>query len=96
MPRALPLLVARAARGLGGVGSGQEDLAGQVVIDVSRVPPMPSCAPLVCLLEVLRRRLGPAVRLTLTGVPSWVSAPLIGCGLGPNTELYDRRGRLWN
>lgn len=95
MPRALPVLVERAAQGLVGNG-GARKAAGQVVIDVSNVPPMPSCAPIVCLLETLRRRLGPAVRLTLTGAPPWVSAPLIGCGLGPNTEMYDHRGRWWN
>ncbi|WP_214401110.1 hypothetical protein [Pseudonocardia lacus] len=92
LARTIPYLVADVRRRLGEVaGPGEAD----VVIDLSAVPPAPACAPLLLLFRLVRRLVGPAARVLVTGVAPALSACLVS-GLPDGVVLVDRSGRHWS
>jgi hypothetical protein len=70
-------------------GAGRE-----VVLDLSAVPPMPTAAPLLFLIRLLRRLTGPGGRIDVTGVTR-LTAALVTHDLPDNLTLVKTRGRRW-
>lgn len=87
--RSISLLVTDARRRLARRNTADPHL----IVDLSAVPPIPACAPLLLLLRLLRRA-GPAATITVTG-PNSALAPCLVAGLPPGVVLVDRSGRRW-
>ena len=90
MPRWVPYLVQEVRRRLRDHGS-----AGNVVVDLSAVPPAPTCAPLLMLFGLIRRLLNPDAQIVVTGVSPAVRACLVA-DLPKGVTVVDRRGRRWS
>jgi hypothetical protein len=92
MQRSIPVLLRNARRQLAGRRNRASKV--EVVLDLSRVPSMPSCAPLLALVGLLRRVAGPASRITVTGVTPTLRAGLID-SLPASVTLVDQTGCRW-
>lgn len=90
LDRAIPVLVRNARRQLDDEPQGRA-----VVLDLSAVPPMPACAPLLFLIALLRRAGGPTSRITAIGVSPALASCLIA-DLPDGVDVVDRNGRRWS
>jgi len=86
----MPYLVQEVRRRLRDHGS-----AGNVVVDLSAVPPAPTCAPLLMLFGLIRRLLNPDAEILVTGASPAVRACLVA-DLPKGVTVVDRRGRRWS
>ncbi|WP_445189165.1 hypothetical protein ACTXG6_19110 [Pseudonocardia sp. Cha107L01] len=92
MQRSIPKLLRDARRQLAGRRDRTTEVA--IVLDLSAVPSMPSCAPLLCLIRLLRRVSGSTSQVTVTGVTPAIRAGLIA-GLPAGVTVVDQTGRRW-
>jgi hypothetical protein len=73
--------------------------APDVVIDLSAVPPVPACSPLLLLFRLVRRlvrrSVGPDAHVVVAGVGPALSACLVP-DLPTGVVLVDPRGRRWS
>jgi hypothetical protein len=75
----------------------EADRAGrELVLDLSAVPPVPALAPLLLLIRLLRRLLGPGGRVDVTGVSPALVGALTAFDLPDGVGLVDTRGRHWS
>jgi hypothetical protein len=96
LPRTIPRLLdevrRQLARPVGRPASG-------VVIDLSAVPLVPACSPLLLLFRLVRRlvrrSVGPDARVVVAGVGPALSACLVP-DLPTGVVLVDGRGRRWS
>lgn len=70
------------------------DPGDQVTVDLSAVPPVPACAPLLSLFGLVRRTVGPKPLIVVTGANAALAACLVA-DLPDGVVLVDRRGRRW-
>lgn len=68
----------------------------ELVLDLSAVPPIPALAPLLLLIRLVRRLLGPGGRVDVTGVNPALAGALAAFDLPEGVGLVDRRGRRWS
>ncbi|MFC5235564.1 hypothetical protein [Pseudonocardia zijingensis] len=68
--------------------------ADQVTIDLSAVPPLPACAPLLALFQHVQRAVGPRATIVVIG-PSPALAACLRADLPEGVVLVDRTGRRW-
>lgn len=68
----------------------------ELVLDLSAVPPVPVLAPLLLLIRLLRRLLGPDGRMDVTGVNPALVGALTAFDLPDGVGLVDTRGRRWS
>jgi len=66
-----------------------------VVLDLSEVPPMPATAPLLALINLLRRISGPNPAITVAAVSPALAAGLTAFPPPDGVTLIDRGGRGW-
>lgn len=65
----------------------------ELVLDLSEVPPVPAVAPLLLLIGLLRRSLGPVGRVDVIGVNPALAGALTAFDLPDGVGLVDARGR---
>jgi len=65
-----------------------------VLLDLSAVPPGPSCAPLLALIRLLRKAGGPEARVSVTGVNPALR-PCLAADLDHAVTVIDQNGRAW-
>jgi hypothetical protein len=88
--RSIPRLVAEARRRLAASpGTPGRDL----VVDLSAVPPTPIAAPLLLLVNLLRRLVGSDGRIDAVGVSPALAAALTAFDLPAEVTVTDTRGR---
>ena len=96
LPRAIPRLLDEVRGKLSRLAGRR---APEVVIDLSAVPPVPACSPLLLLFRLvrllLRRSVGPDARVVVTGVGPALSACFVP-DLPTGVVLVDTRGRRWS
>jgi hypothetical protein len=66
-----------------------------VLLDLSAVPPGPSCAPLLTLIRLLRKVGGPEARVTVIGVNP-ARRPCLAADLDQAVTVIDQNGRAWS
>jgi hypothetical protein len=90
--RSIPRLVDRARRGLAASpGTTRRD----IVVDLSAVPPTPIAAPLLLLVNLLRRLVGGNGRIEVIGVSPALAGALTAFDLPVEVTVTDTSGRRW-
>lgn len=74
--------------------SRQGGCVDRVSIDLSAVPPLPACAPLLSLFGLVRRAVGSKPDIVVTG-PSPALASCLIADLPDGVIVVDRTGRRW-
>jgi hypothetical protein len=88
--RSIPRLVAEARRRL----AASPGMPGRdLVVDLSAVPPTPIAAPLLLLVNLLRRLVGRDGRIDVVGVSPALAAALTAFDLPAEVTVTDTRGR---
>jgi hypothetical protein len=90
LQRSIPLVIAGVRRQL----AGRASAIVEVTVDLSAVPPIPACAPLLLLFRLLRRVVGPTTKLVVVGVSPALTACLVA-GLPDDVLVVDQTGRRW-
>jgi hypothetical protein len=88
--RTIPVLVADIRQRL----AGQRDELN-IMLDLSAVPPTPAAAPLLFLVNLLRRITSPNLEIVVVGVAPALAAAMTAYDLPQNVTLVDTRGRRW-
>jgi hypothetical protein len=88
--RTIPILVAEVQQRL----AGQWDDLG-ITLDLSAVPPTPAAAPLLFLVNLLRRISSPKAEIVVTGITPALAAAMTAYDLPQNVTFVDARGRRW-
>jgi hypothetical protein len=66
-----------------------------LVVDLSAVPPTPIAAPLLLLVNLLRRLVGGDGRIEVVGVSPAILGALTAFDLPAEVTVTDTRGRRW-
>jgi hypothetical protein len=66
-----------------------------IVLDLSAVPPMPTAAPLLFLVHLLRRLVNERGKIDVIGVTPALRAALTAFDLPGNMTVIDVHGRRW-
>jgi hypothetical protein len=90
LQHSIPLLIADVRRQLAGRASSLTE----VTVDLSAVPPIPACAPLLLLFRLLRRVVSRTTKLVVVGVNPALTACLVA-GLPDDVLVVDQTGRRW-
>lgn len=90
--RSIPRLVAEARRWL---AASPGTVLRDLVVDLSAVPPTPIAAPLLLLVNLLRRLVGGDGRIEVVGVSPAILGALTAFDLPAEVTVTDTRGRRW-
>jgi hypothetical protein len=90
LQHSIPLVIADVRRQLAGRASSLTE----VTVDLSAVPPIPACAPLLLLFRLLRRVVSRTTKLVVVGVNPALTACLVA-GLPDDVLVVDQTGRRW-
>jgi hypothetical protein len=88
--RTIPVLIADIRQRL---AEQRDDL--DIMLDLSAVPPTPAAAPLLFLVNLLRRIASPNMEIVVVGVAPALAAAMTAYDLPQNVTLVDTRGRRW-